>query len=86
MREQSCVHRTGIGKTRSMIEMLNDSYTWQVAKVVIVPKLNAVTKFLCEIMPWPKKALDAFRQKWEALCQQKHKEGEALSLAVPESL
>ena len=55
MREQLCVHMTGIGKTRSMIEMLNDSYTWQVAKVVIVPKLRAVTKFLCEIVPWPTK-------------------------------
>ena len=43
MREQLC---------HNMIEMLNDSYTWQVAKVVIVPKLNAVTKFLCEIVPW----------------------------------
>ena len=37
-------HRTGIGKTRSMIEMLHDSYSWQVAKVVIMPKMPAVNK------------------------------------------
>jgi hypothetical protein len=46
-------HGTGIGKTRSMIEMLHDSFRWQMAKVVIVPKQPVVTNFLFEIVQWP---------------------------------
>ena len=61
-------HRTGIGKTRGMIEMLHDSFRRQMAKVVIVPKQPVVTNFLFEIVQW----LLHWRDFWATLHAASH--------------
>ena len=46
-----------------MIEMLHDSFRWQMAKVVIVPKQPVVTNFLFEIVQCP----SHWRDVWATL-------------------
>jgi superfamily II DNA or RNA helicase len=58
------VQRTGLGKTRSMIEILNNRYDDTRPKIVIFPQLAVAVNFYEELMKFPNRYRDhVLRQK-----------------------
>lgn len=59
-------HRTGSGKTRTMIELLDNFFHDPRPKIVVLPTQSIVLEFIKELLKFPNRYLDFAKAEWQS--------------------